>query len=115
MSLYWQDITRRGEQKDYQKLRDLLGHRLERKLWDGKKKLGAAKVVRAQLPSVVPRATESVAKALRKGTAGSGKRKANAPEERIVPGLNPIPQPRQVPEAEALIRKVVEKEKVTEQ
>ena len=77
--------------------------------------LGPAKVVRVQLPRVVPRATESVVKALRKGPACNGKRKEKYLEEGIVPGPNPIPQPKQDPEAEALIRKVVGKEKETEQ
>ena len=38
MSLYWQDVTQRGEQKSYQKLRDLLRHPLDRKLLDKKNK-----------------------------------------------------------------------------
>ena len=37
MSLYWQDITQRGEEKSYTKLKDILRYHLERKLLDKSK------------------------------------------------------------------------------
>ena len=47
MVLHWQDITQRGEAKNYTELKDILRHHLERKLLDRNKMHGPIKMARA--------------------------------------------------------------------
>ena len=94
MRLYWQDMTQRGEQKSYQKLKDILRNHLDRKLVPKTTMLGPAMMPEQELQPMKNAGGDLLQAALERVTADSDLERASALVVVTAPGQNPTHRPR---------------------